>query len=228
MPTALRIALRTVGELLITAGLLIGLFLVWQLWWTDVVAGRQQAQEVRALTEAFERGEQPTTDSVAQPVPEPAPGQTFAIIHIPAFGSDYARPVIEDTGLDVLSLGVGHYVGTAMPGEVGNVALAGHRTTYGAPFNRIAELQPGDVIVIETSAAYHSYRVAHHQIVRPWQTEVIAPVPSEPGVTPTKRWLTMTSCHPMWSARERYILHSSWVDSVPRGATTLDEVLREA
>lgn len=230
MPHALRVVVRTIGELLITAGLLIGLFLLWQLWWTDVVAHRQQAQEVQALSETFERGEV-AGDAVETPSGQftesaPPSGEAFAIIHIPRFGDDYARPIIEDTGLDVLALGVGHYVGTAMPGEVGNFAVAGHRTTYGAPFNRIAELQPGDVIVVETATAYHSYRADHHQIVRPWQTEVIAPVPSEPETEPTERWMTMTSCHPMWSARERYILHSTWIESVPRGATTLAEMLR--
>src|SRR5690606_40138254 len=89
-------------------------------------------------------------------------GEPFAVIRIPRFGDDYARPVIEDTGLDVLARGVGHYVGTAMPGEVGNVGLAGHRTTYGAPFNRIHELQPGDRVVIETAAAYSVYVVDSH------------------------------------------------------------------
>lgn len=235
MRNALRLIVRTTGELLITAGLLIGLFLAWQLWWTDVVANRQQAQEVQALSQVFEQrevqGEVPD-DALAVPgalVESPPPsGDAFAIIHIPRLGEDYARPILEDTHLGILEQGVGHYVGTAMPGEVGNVALAGHRTTYGAPFNRIAELQPGDVIVIETSTAYHSYRVDHHRIVRPWQTEVIAPVPSEPGVEPTERWLTMTSCHPMWSARERYILHSTWIESVPRGETSLAEMLRSA
>ena len=230
MPNALRIAVRTIGELLITAGLLIGLFLVWQLWWTDVVANREQAQEVQALTAAFERAEVPDDALDPDSLVENAPpsGDAFAVIHIPRFGADYARPILEDTGPDTLALGVGHYVGTAMPGEVGNFAVAGHRTTYGAPFNRIAELQPGDVIVIETRSAYHSYRADHHQIVRPWQTEVLEPAPSEPGVEPTERWLTMTSCHPMWSARERYILHSTLVESVPRNRTTLSEMLRTA
>ena len=65
----------------------------------------------------------------------------FAIVRIPRFGADYARPVIEGTGRDVLALGVGHYVGTAGPGEVGNFALAGHRTTYGRPFHDIDRLR---------------------------------------------------------------------------------------
>lgn len=223
MGRAIRVVVRTIGELCITAGVFIGLFLVWQLWWTDVVADRAQAQEVVALAASFDRVEVADPEG---PPPAPIPGDAFAIIHIPRFGDDYARPILEDTHLEILERGVGHYVGTAMPGEIGNVSLAGHRTTYGKPFNRIAELQPGDLIVIETSEAYHSYAVERHQIVRPWQTEVVAPVPDEPGVEPTEAWLTMTSCHPMWSAQERYILHSRLVESVPRDETTLADLVR--
>ena len=223
MANAVRVLVRTIGELLITAGVLLGLFLVWQLFWTDVVANREQAREVVALSQSFQ-----ITEAAPQQQQEPAPipGEAFAIIHIPRFGDDYARPILEDTHLGILERGVGHYVGTAMPGEIGNFAIAGHRTTYGAPFNRIAELQPGDVIVIETRDAYHSYVVDHHVIVRPWQTEVIEPVPGEPGAEASERWLTMTSCHPMWSARERYILHSRHAETVPRAETTLAEMVR--
>ncbi len=218
---AVRHVVRTVGELLITAGVVLGLFLVWQLWWTDVVAEREQAQEVVSLTQVFESAP-PSTE----PVAEPMPGDAFAIIHIPRFGDDFARPVINDTGLDVLARGVGHYVGTALPGEVGNFAVAGHRTTYGAPFNQIAELQPGDPVVIETATAFHRYEVTGHDIVRPWQGEVILPVPGDPDAEPTEALLTMTSCHPMWSARQRYVVHGELVETVPRSETTLAEILR--
>lgn len=216
---AVRVLVRTVGELCITAGLLLGLFVVWQLWWTDVVANRDQAREVTALTQAFER------QDPAQPVTEPMPGDTFAIIHIPRFDGDPARPIIHGTSPDVLARGVGHYTGSALPGEIGNFAVAGHRTTYGAPFNRIAELQPGDPIVIETATAYHRYAMDSHTIVLPSQGEVVAPVPGEPGLEPTEAWLTMTSCHPMWSARERYIVHAQLVETVPRADVTLAELL---
>lgn len=221
-----RVAVRTVGELLVTAGVLIGLFLLWQLWWTDVVAEREQAQEVAALSELFE-----TVETAADPQEstEPPPaGDAFAVLHIPRFGGDFARPVIEDTGLDVLERGVGHYVGTAMPGEIGNFAVAGHRTTYGKPFNRIHELEPGDPIVVETATAYIVYLVDDHAIVRPTQTDVIAAVPGEPGLEPTEAWLTMTSCHPMFSARERYVVHARLSETVPRGDASLVEILAAA
>lgn len=224
--TAVRLAVRTVGELLITAGVLIGLFLLWQLWWTDVVAERQQAEQVAALSAAFDSGDTPaTTPERADP---PPPGDAFAVLHIPRFGTDFARPVIEDTGLDVLERGVGHYVGTAMPGEIGNFAVAGHRTTYGKPFNRIHELRPGDLVVVETATAYSVYLVNDHAIVRPTQTDVLAAVPGEPGLEPTEGWLTMTSCHPMFSARERYVVHARLSETIPRGDAGLLEILAAA
>lgn len=222
--TALRVVVRTLGELCITAGVVLALFLVWQLWWTDIVADREQTGAVLALTQAFEATSEPAPpDSTS--IPRPAPGDAFAIVRIPRFGADFARPVIAGTGRDVLARGVGHYDGAALPGEVGNFAIAGHRTTYGAPFNAIADLRPGDAIVVETSTAYHLYAMAEHTIVRPWQGEVIAPVPGQPGAEPTEAWLTMTSCHPMWSARERFVVHAELVRSVPRAETTLDEIL---
>lgn len=238
--TAVRLLVRTVGELLITVGVLIGLFLLWQLWWTDVVAERDQAQQVAALTEHFEAvatGEISTApdapdapdipDASAMADPPPS-GDAFAVIHIPRFGSDFARPVIEDTGLDVLERGVGHYAGTAMPGEVGNFAIAGHRTTYGKPFNQIHELESGDRVVIETATAYSVYLVDDHAIVSPADVHVIAPVPGEPGAEPTEGWLTMTSCHPMFSARERYVVHARLSETIPRGDAGLTEILAAA
>ena len=109
--------------------------------------------------------------------------------------------------LDVL--GIGHYEGTAMPGGVGNFAVAGHRTTYAKPFNRIAELQVGDPLVVRTTDnIWYVYRVTSTRDRRARRTsQVIAPVPGDPGATPTERMITLTTCHPMFSARERFIVH---------------------
>ena len=198
------------GELLITAGVLVLLFVAWQLWWTDVVADRQQDQIVRALSDDF-------SGSVGSDAfPDLGRDEAFAIIRVPRFGSDYARPVIEGTARPVLALGVGHYDDTAAPGAVGNFSVAGHRTTYGAPFHEIDTLRTGDRIIVETKPTVYVYEVTGHEIVRPWQTEVIAPVPDEPGTAPTEALITLTSCHPKYSATYRYITHGRLVETVPR------------
>ena len=124
------------GELLVTLGVLVLLFAAWQLWWTDVVSNRAQTQIVDRLEATFAReGAEATSAPVpANGIPDALNDEgAFAVLRIPRFGDDYARPIIEGTGRGVLALGVGPYVGTAGPGQVGNFALAGHRTTFPSP-----------------------------------------------------------------------------------------------
>lgn len=222
----IRGAVRGLGELFITAGLLLLLFVAWQLWWTDVVANRAQADITQGLEEQWgdaNRGETPaeTPEDFGEP-PELAQapdGEAFAIVRIPAFGPDWQeRPVFQGTGLDLLEDGVGHYVDTAMPGAVGNFAVAGHRVTYGRPFNQIAELTPGDAIVVETADNWYVYRMRSSTIVTPDRVDVVAPVPEQPDAVPNERLMTLTACHPMYSARERFIVHAVMESWQPKSA----------
>jgi sortase A len=221
MRGAWRWGVSFVGEVLITVGLLLFLFAAWQLWWTDVTANRLQASTTLALERGFgpaglpERGVPGGADPRATLTKVPF-GEAFAIVRIPRFGADYARPVLEGTDHDTLTQGMGHYPDTAFPGQVGNFALAGHRTTYGRPLHNIDKLQKGDIIVVETKARYVVYAVDRHVIVTPDHVEVIDPVPQRPGVKPEAAWMTMTACHPKFSARERYVLFASLVKSIPR------------
>jgi sortase A len=219
----LRWGVRTLGEVFITLGLLLLLFVAWQLWWTDVTANRTQATTIQALEKGFgpaglpERGVPRETDPLATLTKVPF-GKAFAIVRIPRFGADYARPVLQGTDHDTLTKGMGHYAGTVFPGQVGNFALAGHRTTYGRPLHNIDLLQKGDIIVVETKASYVVYAVARHVIVTPDHVEVIAPVPQHPGVRPTQAWMTMTACHPKFSAAQRYVVFARLVKSIPRAS----------
>lgn len=204
------------GELLITLGVLLLGFLVWQLWWTDVEGNAAQAQVVREM--GFAPAPTPAAADgplVAEPrrdeppvVDEPATGTAFAQIVVPRWDGEPERPVTQGTSRAVLdSVGIGHYEGTAMPGGVGNFAVAGHRVTYGKPFNRVEELRPGDPIVVRTTDTWYVYTVTSTQVVMPRDVDVIAPVPGRPDETPTERFITLTTCHPMFSARERYVVH---------------------
>ena len=221
--------LGALGELLITVGVLLLGFLVWQLWWTDVVATREQQTAIEALPWAHPAvptgaGAAPTPGQSgsaaalppiavpqhgAPPVdPEPPFGTTFGTIQVPRWTGNPPVPILVGTDWGkILKHGVGHYQGTAMPGAVGNFAVAGHRTTYGKPFNRIAELRVGDPIVIRTQHTWYVYRVTSTEIVLPTQVAVIAPVPDKPGAVPTQRMITMTTCTPMYSASQRYVVH---------------------
>ena len=221
-----------IGELLITAAAFVFLFLGWQLWLNDLVVGSAQRDDAIAFSRELGSAGPPATPldpetNSGDPVVSPAPAETvaFANIYIPRFGDDYARTIAE--GVDasnVLRTGVGHYPGTQMPGEVGNFAVAAHRTTYGAPFNRIAELTVGDRIYVQTADGWYTYVFRSLEYVLPTVVEVLEPVPHAPGVAATERIITLTSCHPMLSAAERIIAYGVFEEWQPASAGPPEEL----
>nr|WP_239639320.1 class E sortase [Brachybacterium paraconglomeratum] len=230
--------LGVLGELLLTAGVLLGLFLVWQLWWTDVMADREQAGILDGLEQQWgavdEERIAPRQDG-PPPVPAtPEDTMVFGTMHVPAFDRD-RFPLAEGVSLEqVLNVkGAGHYPHTALPGQVGNFSVAGHRNTYGRVLEDIAGLEKGDPIVVETDEAFYVYEVTESLVVMPDDAWVIAPTPGESGAEPTERMLTLTACHPMYSARERYIVHaefSYWTDradGIPEALATAPDAAEE-
>jgi sortase A len=224
---ALRWTIGGLGDILVTAGAVLLLFVAWQLWWTDVEANRAQGGTVQALARDFSSAA-PTAPAAA-PNEKPTPvrfGEAFAIVRIPRLGDDFARPLLEGTDYETLKKGLGHYRGTAAPGAVGNLAMAGHRTTYGRPLHDIDRLRKGDKVVVETKSGYSVYAVDGHEVVAPTEVEVIAPVPNKPGAEPNGAWLTLTACHPKYSAAQRYVVFAKLVQTYPRAtglpAGTLD------
>jgi sortase A len=217
----MRRATGLVGEVLLTLGVLLLLFAAWQLWWTDVVSDRESARVVEELRGGF-AGRTDADASSAGAGVRLADG-AFALVLVPRFGAEWVRPVFEGTGLSVLAKGVGHYVGSAEPGQVGNFAVAGHRTTHGRPFHDIDALRPGDRVVVQTAEAVYVYAVSGHEVVDPSDVRVIAPVPDEPGSTPTEALLTMTSCDPPFRATQRYVVHARLAETLPAGRA--DEAL---
>ncbi len=153
------------------------------------------------------------------------PGDAIAVLHIPRLGSDYRQVVLEGTADAQLSQGPGHYVGTALPGEPGNLAIAGHRVGKGSPFLELDTMRPGDPIVVETADSWFTYRVLGdqetgdftgdpsgvpgQQIVLPTQVDVISPVPGgDTYAEPDGAFLTLTTCHPRFSAEQRLVVHA--------------------
>jgi sortase A len=206
-----RAVVRGTGEVLITLGVVILLFCVYELWWTTVQANAAAEQTTDELHELWEN----TPPSTA-PSDEPVvvkPEDAFAMMRIPRLGSDWYKPIFEGTSRGVLGKGVGHYPESALPGQVGNFSVAGHRTTYGQPFHNLDSLEQGDAVVVETDDRYFVYRITftEPQIVQPTQVDVIAPVPGQPGEPPTQKLLTMTTCHPKYSAKQRLIQRAELV-----------------
>ncbi|GII95857.1 class E sortase [Sinosporangium siamense] len=188
--------LRGFGELSITVGLIMMLFCAYLLWGTGSYTMRQQRLLQVQLMEDRERGK---IDKIAL-------GRALALVRIPRLGRDYEYAIVEGVEFEHLKKGPGHYPGSALPGEVGNFVLSGHRTTYAAPFNRLDELEPGDEVVIEAREARYVYLVTGSKVVTPRQVEVMAPVPGRPGVRPSEALITLLTCHPKFSARERLIV----------------------
>ena len=220
---------RTAGELLISAGLVLALFVAWQLWWTDATAGHAQAATTQTLQQQWDQpAAQPQTQPGAQvdgKVKAVPIGTAFAIIRIPRFGKRFAKPIYQGYSEKILDKGVGHYDKTQMPGQIGNFALAGHRVTYGKPFNLIATIKPGDAIVIETATTWYVYRAVRHVIVTRKDTDVLSPQPEHPGVQPTQAWLTMTACHPEFSAKYRYVEFAQLQQTLPKSAGKVPSAL---
>jgi LPXTG-site transpeptidase (sortase) family protein len=217
-----QVAVRGFGQLLVTAGLVVMLFVFYEIYVTDFLNDRTQGQLSDEIHEQWDAA--PATDPAAEQV-APAVGQPVAVVHIPRLGEDYERVVLEGTAEDELSKGPGHYVGSALPGQQGNVALAGHRVGKGSPFLDADKLLPGDPIVVETASSWYVYRVlgtpgttdygtdangvTGQQIVTPDRVDVIAPVPGGTEASePAGAYLTITTCHPKYSARQRLIVHA--------------------
>jgi sortase A len=218
-------ALRGVGQTLITFGVVILLFVAYELWFT----GFETARDQRRLTTAIEDDWQHGGGSFSKPedLLKPIPiGSGVAVIRIPRFGRDWAKVVVEGVSLADLRKGPGHYPGTQLPGQVGNFVVSGHRTTYGAPFNRVDELDPGDPIVVETRDTWYTYRVSRTEIVRPTAIDVTFPVPHHEDEKATKAMLTLTSCNPKYSARQRIIVFAELAEKTPKAGGALPPSLR--
>lgn len=222
------------GELFITVGLILLLFVAWQLWWTNLEANATQDNAVHSLSQEFEQKAQETISHAQatwdpnspEVTSEPGHGEAFGIAYIPRFGETYQRPLAEGTSTDVLdTLGLGHYDGTAMPGEKGNFSLAGHRQTNGAVLDRVEEIQQGDHIYIRTAQGYYTYTVYETKIVQPTDIDVIAPDPANPAsIESTDQLLTLTTCHPRYGDTERYIVHAKFDSWRPLSAGAPDEI----
>jgi sortase A len=173
---------------------------------TDVYSRFQQGE----LAENFASAE------VAQAYRERriAVGEGLTTLRIPKLGVEIL--VVEGTTPSALRAGAGHYVETPLPGEPGNVGIAGHRTTYGRPLNRMNELEAGDLVELETPFEVFTYRALdpfdghpNPWVVAPTQYDVVGPIPGGGS------YLTLTTCHPKGSARQRLIMRFELIGAKP-------------
>lgn len=250
-----RSIVRGVGEVAITIGMVLLLFAFYAVYVTDWQSARKQKDAEQAL----ERGWQ-NPRGVIDRAPE---GDGFAKMYVPTFGSDWDYTIVEGTSENSLEIGPGHYTDTALPGERGNFAVAGHRVGKGSPFNDLGDLESCDAVVIENASTWYVYRVLPmpeeiatwdtgrgteakcegvsplavpydapgRSIVQPSTIGVISAVPgASSAALPTgeqQKLITLTTCHPKFSAKQRMIIHGVLVDEFPKVAGQSPPVLRQ-
>ncbi|MCW7941981.1 membrane protein [Streptomyces hygroscopicus] len=199
-------AVSVFGELLITAGLVLGLFVVYSLWWTNVLADRKADRQGAQVRHHW-----------ASATPDSGPGALdtgdgIGFLHVPAMGNGDVL-VEKGTSTDVLNDGVaGYYTDPVkatlpMTGKTGNFALAAHRDGHGAKFHNIDKLQMGDPIVFETRDNWYVYKVfAILPQTSKYNVDVLTSVPKQAGVRKRGHYITLTTCTPVFTSEYRYIV----------------------
>lgn len=207
------------GELLITAGAIVLLYVSYQLWIGDMIQGAQN-NEAGAAT--IQEWSQLPDDAIAPPklvqpddgtqayyeppkMEQPGSGETFAVMLIPRLGQTVELKGGVQTWESLNVGAIGHYPDTQMPGDVGNFATAAHRGSHGAPFMNLPGMRVGDAVVIQTKDGWYTYRFRNLEYVTPDAGTVLLPLPQEPDRVGVGRYLTMTTCSPRYGWDERAI-----------------------
>lgn len=216
---------RFIGEMFITCGVLMLLFVTYQLWWTNVQAHERADSAANNLVQKWKD----------HPASKPGafdPGQGFAIMYIPKL--DVRAPIAQGVSKEkILDKGmIGHYdkssgLPTAMPWDKkGNFALAAHRNTHGEPFRYVNRLVSGDKIIVETADTYYTYEMfSRLPSTSPADTSVIDQVPPKSGLKKPGRYITLTTCTPEFTSRYRLIVWGKMVDERPRSEGKPDALI---
>lgn len=223
--------MRGLGEVFITLGIVILLFVVYQLYWTGILADQARADEMRKLEEARKRlvASQPKDQPVSQnPAKQPPyeDGEPFGTMYVPRFGSGWYKTIRPGTTPKELQKGLGWYKGSAQAGDDGNFAIAGHRKTYGDPFLNVPKLQVGDKVVIEGVSEWFVYSIdkpvslsGEKAVLKtiPEDVHVLDPVPEKAYTTPGK-YITLTTCEPEFGSTHRLIVWGHLESRTPLAA----------
>lgn len=206
-----RMAIRVVGELLITSGVLTLLFVFWLLFWTGYETslaqdrlGEQLRRDVdRSVTTAVPGRTQTRSAPVSF---APDAGDPYFRMRIPRLGDQWDWVVVEGVDFDQLALGPGHYPGTARPGQRGNLVIAAHRATHGEPFAHLDRMRPGDEVIITRRARQWFYRVSRTFITSPDDVSVLGSSAAGGPQQQRSARVTLITCEPRWGSSHRLIV----------------------
>jgi sortase A len=203
-----RTVVRGTGEVFITLGVLLLLLCAYQLWWTNIESAAAIDASRDDIVKSWRETPAPQPSGSATPVAQQVPeyGTGFALLYIPRLrGKVWGLPIHQGTSKAILAQGAGHYRTTAMPGQVGNFAIAAHRSTHDEPFANFPDLRAGDKVYVQTRTAWYVYTLSKDDPnLSPTDVWVVGPVPGKPGATPTQRLLTMTTCTPRYGSTGRW------------------------
>lgn len=212
---------RTLGCLLLATGLVGGGWYLWEYVGTTVVAHHRQQQIVDDLHARWDSdgARDPTAGGVTG-----SWGTAYAVVRIPAFGEDYAVPVLEGAGAEQFATGFGHFPGTAEPGQRGNLVLGAHRVTHGEPLRHLPDLAPGDEVIVETQRATYTYVLDSNSLevdaTEEWPVSDPLEVPaSDTGLAPTgDATLTLVTCASLFHTDERSVAFGHLAGTKARSA----------
>src|SRR5262249_12420179 len=201
--SVIRTVVRTIGELCITLGMFLLLFAAYEVWGkTAAVNAHQNDLNSQLAQEWGGPAASPSAGPKADVLPAPD-GKAIARLYIPRINKQWIG-VQGVTPADI-RFAPGHYPTSAMPGQVGNFSVAGHRTP--AIFWDLDQVHNGDDLVVETKDTWYVYKVSQTEIVSPHAMQVVAPVPDQPGKKPTQQMITLTTCNPKFNNYQRLIVH---------------------
>lgn len=192
------------AELLLTAGALLAALAFYLLVWTNVQTAAAQDDLLRDFSQ--QQQEKPGREA------RPDVGDGLNVLQIPKLGDDWRWVVVEGVDLKTLNKAPGHFPHTALPGQVGNYAVAGHRATHGEPFANLDRLVAGDKVYVESADGWFTYQVTWSRIVAPTHTEILAPVAGQPGQEATARTMTLVTCNPRWGSTERLVVGAQLIE----------------
>jgi sortase A len=212
----IRTAVRGFGQTLITLGLVVLLFASYEVYGKGFEVDAAQAQLQGGLDSAWADRQRAAAEEAARPVL----GKGMSRLYIPRLKMQWV--VVEGTRPQDIKHAPGHYPKSALPGQEGNFAVAGHRMP--SVWWDLDLMRNGDALVVETKNEWVVYKVYKNHIISPRQVEVVAPDPDNPTAAPTRSLITLTTCNPKWDNYQRLVVHGELDRTLPKSMGTPAEL----